>query len=441
VPARARPTFGPSLVALALAGLGGCAEEPSFQLRWQLADDLDVVAPLTSVKQCADVGIKKFRLEVRGVDDPASAAPRLSKDYACFPNAFASGDAVEGPTLDPGDYVLEFIGVRRSGGEWLCPDVDDQGNPIEVGCVRDSANVTVRAGELPELEFVVQAPVQCDDGVDNDRDGRVDGSDLACVLGQPYESFDAGLTLFQLSVGLLDNPLIEPRHVGIDDFEFTIDGEAFELLDPTSGPGQLWPWRFGLLDARLDAGPHTLELVALAGDAPLTSPQTFDFVVDAEDGAFVIHEFALGSAEFLAPIEDTIALSWSMGSTLVAPPCGSASGPIDDMRIRLFEAGSVLPLGVDDFVSFPSTPLTNPSVEAEGWLAFDCDNGGRLASAAALTWTEAGYAIEIEGRVGGVTCFASANTPLRPGSFSPISVLVPPVVDGQGMPPAGCPTN
>ncbi|MFV8750487.1 hypothetical protein ACNOYE_08035 [Nannocystaceae bacterium ST9] len=436
-------TARPAACAL-LAALAGCAEEPSFQLAWRISDDPAISDPadapaLLTVKQCSEVGIEKVRLEVRRPGDSPISLPRLSRDYGCFPGAFAEGEPTDGPALGPGEYELELIGLRRNGAEWLCPGVDDQGNPTEVGCVRASGSVTVREGELPVLEFLLDAPIQCDDGVDNDRDGRVDGSDPACVLGEAIESFDAGLTLFQLSVGLLANPVIEPRHVGIDAFAFAIDGEPFESLLPTSTGGATWPWDFPLLDARLDAGPHTLSMVALdESEAELSSPLTLDFTVDIEAGAFVVHEFELGSADFLAPIEDELAVSWAMSDSIVGPPCGPASAPVDDMRIRVRQGDTPLALAIEDILMFPNTPLTDPVVEADDWLAFACDNGGRLISAAPLTWTETVHAIEIEGRIGGVTCYASGITPIRPGSFSPVSVAVQPVLDDQGMPPAGC---
>lgn len=440
----ARPPHG-FLAALAVAGaLIGCAEDPSFQLSWRIVADEAVIdtadAPeLRSVKQCSEAGIEKVRLEVRGVDDVPSSLPRFTHDYACFPPSFGDGEPIDGPTLDPGDYELALIGLRRNGGEWSCPGVDDEGNAIEVGCVRDTGSVTVSEGALPELEFLLHAPVQCDDGVDNDRDGRVDSSDPACLLGEAFESYDAGQTLFQLAVGILDNPLIEPRHVGIDDFELQVDGQPLDTLSPSAGLGLIWPWRFALLDARLEAGAHTLSLVALGSEGALTGQLTFDFMVDAEEGAFVIHEFALGSAEFLVPIEDPLAVAWAMGDSLAAPPCGPAGSPIDDMRVRVREADTALALGVDDLLIYPGAPLANASVEPDNWLAFACDNGGRLSSTTALSWTESGYSIEIEGRVGGLTCFASAITPLRPGSFSPVGIVVSPVLDDQGLPLAGCP--
>ncbi len=422
--------------------LAGCADEPSFQLAWRIATDPTLTDPsdapeLISVQQCSEVGIEKVRLEVRRPGDSPISLPRLTRYYACFPNPFDAAEPIDGPTLGPGEYELELIGLRRNGSEWLCPGVDDEGNAVEVGCVRASGSVTVSEGALPELAFLLTAPIQCDDGVDNDRDGRVDGSDPACVLGESLESFDAGLTLFQLSVGILANPLIEPNHVGIDNFALAVDGEPLDTLSPSAGVGSLWPWRFPLLDARLTAGPHTLSLVALDGETELTSTPTFDFVVDPEQGAFVFHEFVLGSGDFLTPISDPLAVAWAMASAdaLDQPPCG----PIDDMRVRVRAGDSIVPLGVDDLLMFPGAPLANASEQAEGWLAFDCDNGGRLLSTAALTWDEAGTSIEIEGRIGGVTCFASEISPLRPGSFSPVIVAVPPLLDDQGVPPNGCP--
>jgi hypothetical protein len=438
VPSRARPTHG-LLAVLAVAGAVGCAEEPSFQLGWQITTDAAVTDPadapaLASVKQCSEVGIEKLRLEVRGVDDVTGEPLRFTHDYACFPASFGEGEPIDGPTLAPGEYDLELIGLRRSGAEWLCPDGD-----TEVPCVRDVGSVTVREGELPEVEFLLVAPSQCDDGVDNDRDGRVDGSDPACTLGESMESLDAGLTVFQLSLGILGNSLIEPTHVDIADFALTIDGEPLDTLQPFAGPGLLWPWRFPLLSSRLQAGSHTLGMVAIDASGELTEIQTLDFVVDAEEGAFVIHEFALGSADFLAPIEDSLAIAWAMGGSIIAPPCGPISTPIDDMRVRVHEGDAALALAVEDLLIDPNAPLVAASVEPDDWLAFACDNAGRLRSTAPLTWTETGYAIEIEGRIGGVTCFASGSTPLRPGSFSPVSIAVLPVLDDDGLPPAGCP--
>lgn len=429
-------TSRPAACAL-LAALAGCAEEPSFQLGWRISTDPAVTEPadappLSSVKQCSESGIEKVRLQVRGADDPTGAELRYVKDYACFPGAFGVGESIDGPELPPGEYELELIGLRRNGSEWCEAENEDEG---EDDCVRDQGTVTVRAGELPELEFLLHAPDQCDDGVDNDRDGRVDSSDPACTLGQLVESFDSGLTLFQLSVGFLDNPLIEPQHIGITAFALTIDDQPFETIEPVAGLDALWPWRFSLLSERLDAGPHTLGMVVLGSDGPLSEPETHDFIVDAEEGAFVIHEFGFGSDEFLEPIVGTFNVTWGLGTPGAAPPCESEYFVVDDVRARVVEGGGD-PLGVDQVTVDGMPPL---SEEAGGWLVFECHSSANLSSSLQdpLTWTEAGYSLEFEGRIGGVSCFASGAVPLRPGDAR-INVFAPRVLDDEGEPPPGC---
>ena len=94
---RALTVFG----LLAIAAIGGCKEDPSFRMRWDVAGET-----LSDTTQCAEHGmfdVVAFTFDELGFLADASR-------YPCFPGSFDNPDAtVGGPTLPPGNYAVKLV--------------------------------------------------------------------------------------------------------------------------------------------------------------------------------------------------------------------------------------------------------------------------------------------------------------------------------------------
>lgn len=447
----ARPRL--AIASLALVGIAGCAEEPGVELRWAIHDGggEDEVAPLVNVQQCAEVGIERFRFDAYALPRLPSDLPSESRSFPCFPSVFGNPDAfLDGPTLAPGDYEIELIGLRRNGLEWSCGD-----ELAPLPCARTSAELSVSASDPGRLDLVVAPPPQCDDGVDNDLDGRVDANDLGCIFDQNYEAFDFGLVVFQLSVSFLDNPLIEPKHVGINHFEIAIDGvvqpEVFhpaQSLDPHEFPA----FQRRLIDegensdTELTSGPHTLEIVGFdAEGVEVSSTLLHDFSVDSVSTGFVQHEFEFGSTDFDST--RPLIAGWSSAPDFVGQDtsvsCQSHALSLDTVRVRVRpgEGGAaVSPITIN---------TATQDADAEGWVTFACADA---ASGAAqfvtpdIAWTDAGFTLEVEALHGTTTCFSVMLDRTRPTpdpnplaiNGLAMNVTLETVVDAEGKAPIAC---
>lgn len=434
--------------ALALALVGGCDEPPSYQLRWRLGDAAALADPalapaLTSVKQCADVGVSKVRVTTRRASDDTIVD---SREYPCFPGAFERGDAVAIPALPAGEYVVTVERVRRTGEPWVC----EEGEQCET-FVDDTNTVTIGEGLLETIEVVLLQPAQCDDGVDNDRDGRVDGMDPACILDPSGpESAESSFTLFQTSVTFLDSPAVLPANVSVAALRFGIDTEAdgdpsddqllAEVLVDDVDVSQ-WPFRLPLLSHDFDDGDYVLSVHAVDEDGnQLTSPHELEFSVP--DDPFVVSVFEFGSDRFLAPIVDSFATSTVLQlepTDLTGPPCelgGFAGVAVEQMWFRVTDQDEQ-PL---DAVSLGLTGLASGSPimavdEANGWVSFACPT--TAVSSTLLPWGS--YEVEVEARIGAAACFTIEPLALAPvGKAGAQTLLLSRILDDQGVPPAGC---
>lgn len=437
----ARPRL--AIASLALVGIAGCADEPGVELRWTIHDDAagDEVAPLVSVQQCAEVGIERFRLDAYALPRLPSDLPAESISFPCFPRVFGNPDAfLDGPTLAPGDYELELIGLRRNGLEWSCGD-----ELVPLPCARSSGELSVSASDPGRAEFVVAPPPQCDDGVDNDRDGRVDANDLGCIFDQDYEAFDFGLVVFQLSVSFLDNMQIEPVHAGVTSLELTIDGEPFETLTPFAvGVDQtLAPWDLPPLYATvasgdvegLALGEHTLELTLQTTSGP--AQLAHDFVIGSNDAAFVTHEFAFVEL----PIDAPIHVAWAIEPEVVGEKgidgCNSHAIALGSVEVAVTRAGQS--------VSLDELQLTVAGEPPSG-NAFACTSEVESAPALLATnasWSSEPYVVEITAYSAapgneGNACFTSGPFEARPAPNGPMNVMLEHVLDDQGQPLPGC---
>ncbi|MCA9680900.1 MAG: hypothetical protein KC457_01790 [Myxococcales bacterium] len=448
----------PQAQLLALVGLStgllACGEAPSYQIGWRIADadgitNPDTVSELRTVKQCSEVGLSLIEVTALAGDGSVAHVSR----FPCFPSPFADGDLVDGPTLAPGDYTLSITGLRRSGEVWDCtpdPNADPDIDPL---CIAQaSAQVSIAEGQLPAVEVVLLAPPQCDDGIDNDNDGRVDRQDRACQLDpEGNEDGDRGAVIFQLTTTMLDSQVVLPVNVRINYLQISVDGEeVYRASDSADLDLRLWPYRVPLFSLSLEPGPHTLEVTALGGsgiaDDPLTQTLSRDFVVDIEQGAYVVEQFDFGIDTFLQPIEDGFylylgQLPYPGAEEKHTLTCQLLDGStVEGLRLRVLDEDQqpldALTLGFDTLGGVDG---------AQGWIDMPCQTSNFGSND--LPW--GGYSLEAQGLRNGEVCFdqvyngrigpLDGPAPLAPqGDGGAQRLFMQRVVDDQDMPPAAC---
>jgi hypothetical protein len=433
--------------------VAGCTEPPSYELGWRLVDvdgfnDPEQAPPLVSVKQCSEVGVQKVQVTTRRLDNSIAAR----QDYPCFPGAFGRGELVDGPVLEPGEYKIEATGLRRSGERWAC--VADETLPEPKPCVAFAeGSVIVAEGELPAVEFVLLSPPECDDGIDNDGDGLVDGKDPSCIFNPDGpEQSDNRLALFQLKVTFLNSPLVLPANVGVMAVRVSVDGEVLAEATASDLNTDIWPFRLPTISASLDPGEHELAVVAVdKGGQPVTDALLRTVAIPfaiftGDDESLDPSRFDFTSERFLEPIIEPISVG--IGLLLApnddwGPSCelggfvDGARKTIDQTRIRVADQdGAWLDAATLELLGFSSQGMLTPVDEGDGWIGFACPSTAVVSTP--LTWGN--YSIEIESRIGDNVCFQTkAPRDLRPAANTgPQNFYLDRVVDGMGVPPAGC---
>ncbi len=468
-----------SMAALwALGGLSACAEPPSYELRWAVGDQVP------SVAACADRGL--FQVRVRAYTAPHVFADERS--YPCFPEGLADGGVVGGSPLPPGSYAIELRGLDRADEPWDDQLVPNPDAPVHNGCTPplsaddvpecrpnervcdcqwlvvqgegvalpdDGFTVVAPEGETAPtpLDFTIDPPAQCEDGIDNDLDGRVDEGDPACVIDMSNdESAPVGVTDFELSITLLGaNPVALCNSVpqfGRVQLRLEPDPTADEPeAEPTvllDEPCQLdAPYRFSAL---LSPGLATFSVVGIdSRDGQVsTHPVTFQRELSPE-GNLVEQSVDFDPGDFLEPIEGRMLFSigYAMGLGTVkvdnsdnrlplAPrsscdPIPTVGGrlSIDGWRLTMLDGHGDLvepPVRVED-----GTPL-------DGSVVIPCQSANLITET--LDWTE-GYLLRAEAlSAEGEVCFAIDDQPMRPGEALP--VVLPRVFDEAGQVPASC---
>lgn len=378
-------------------------------------DALGDSPPLETVKQCSDVGIFSVRVKIFSGDTEVS-----TDEYPCF------SLGVDGPTLEPGEYTIEVQGLRRSGEPWFDPDVDPEVDP-EVDPDADpiaygSTTVIVSEGALPSAEVVLLAPLECDDGIDNDRDGVVDGQDPGCdvvtLIGAPSESNDADVTLFDLGVTFLDSPAVRPTNVSVQSVLFEVDGELLAQISESQLDYTQWAFQLPLLAGEFAAGDHQLTATAIGKDGALTAAQMIPFTTIDNQGTYVAGTFDFGSETFLQPIVEPLRFGFSPDCT----PGGTLV--LETMRVRIVdENDEAVPL--DSLVGNTvggSIPETLGGPDMQGWYTFGCPTSSIASDP--LPWGH--YRIEAQARLAGISCF---ETPSETGAVE----LAPQPVDAQSI--------
>lgn len=421
--------------SLALGGLlllAGCGQPPSFELSWRIGepswrigDPLDDAPPLTAVKQCSDVGIFLVRVTISLGD-----AVIWVDEQPCF-------SIVEAPPLEPGEYQIEVEGLRRNGEPWAFdPAVDLATDRIAYA----SSTVVVSDGVLPSIEVALRPPLECDDGIDNDVDGTVDGQDPGCEIDNlqaPSEFNDVDVTLFVLEVSFLDSPAVRPYNVNVQSIRFEVDGELLAQVANNQLDYTQWQFPLPLLAGEFDVGDHVLSATAIGQNGALTQTQTLDFTTVDDQGAYVVGVFDFGSEMFLEPIVEPLEF-------LFDPGC-SAGGKLllQTMRVRILNEETE-PLPLDTLagntnvggVTMPiSETLEGPDMG--GWYTFGCPSS--TVTSDPLPWGS--YSIEAQARLAGVSCFETPIIELAPQPVSAQTITLERVmIDGQPACP-DCSTN
>ncbi len=299
-----RPRLAPAVAALALAT--ACAEDPSFVLRWQVgrsAAEADG-AELLSVRQCSELGISRVR--VTTLDGNGNEVDQ--REFPCFPEQFRELDgAAPGPEVGPGEYYVTIVGLDRRGATHADPAAPDDPDRV---LARDNRTISVaESGEGRRVDsFRLVGASECDDAIDNDRDGGVDDGDLACRQGAAREDQDRAASIFTFEATLLgSNPAANCAGLGVASLAVILDDDPAltQKITCTTVPQSF--------SAYLPPGEHTWAVQGLNGKGePVTRriPEVATaFTVGAEGNAYVPIAIDLAIDVFTAPFSESLRFS------------------------------------------------------------------------------------------------------------------------------------
>jgi len=167
----------PGLVVCLLAAglgadvLGGCSNSGSYTLQWRFAD-------VFVSGDCGRVGVSGIQITAKKTDGSVG-------DQRAVPCALGFYDG----SLDPGSWTFDLTGLDASGRP------KDPTNAALFGQTAADSPVEIHTGEhAAPIPPVLLTPLpQCQDGVDNDLDGRVDLDDPDCA-GNPDSPTECGAT-------------------------------------------------------------------------------------------------------------------------------------------------------------------------------------------------------------------------------------------------------
>jgi hypothetical protein len=185
--------------------------------------------------------------------------------------------------------------------------------PAGTSAPDDGAVTVVEEGATAVLpEFVLVPPPECDDGIDNDRDGLIDVADPSCSsdLGDGTEGAPVGVTELRLELTLLGrNPAVECSAVPLRRLQLGYEDPEGNVVEVLTEPCRLDAPYFALL--QLPAGPATFSVVGLAAEPHpdsrkqppklVTKTKTFEVEISAFGGT-VSAAVDFGASDFLEPI-------------------------------------------------------------------------------------------------------------------------------------------
>ena len=380
------------LAAFGLVLATACAEDPSFVLRWQVGrDEADAEKTLLTVRQCSELGISHVRVTTT---DRADRSEVDSRDYSCFPPEFETPTGtVAGPEIGPGEYDVEIVGMTRRGLLRRSPEGEILGYDKQVITVRES-------GEGQQATaFRLVGINECDDGVDNDRDGGIDAGDLACRQGASLEGLGNSATLFTFEATLLGgNPQATCAGLGVASLRVILDGDAAGAQEI---PCTTVPQSFS---AYLPPGTHSWAVEGLDASGVAVTQ-----AIAGADSQFEIGKFGfgfvpivvdLGIDAFLAPFSEPLRFSVEYQPYPDAPlsrPC-AVSGDFGTLALGV-TAVTLLDEGhnVVDSVMLADAAMDE---DADFPIQAACTAFDRVRTTTELMWSAAagqrGYSLRIE---------------------------------------------
>jgi hypothetical protein len=403
-----------------------CAEDPSFVLRWQVGRDAtDAEQTLLSVRQCSELGISHVRVTTIDLADRTEVD---SREFPCFPTAFNTPEGtVNGPEVGPGEYDVTIVGLTRRG---LTRKDDESAEPRG----RDKRTISVREsgeGQLADA-FRLVGIDECDDGIDNDRDGAIDDGDLACRQGETREGLDNSATLFTFQATLLGgNPNATCNGLGLTSLRVILDGDV--------AAAQQIPCTTVLqsFSAFLEPGTHTWAVQGVGpGGVAVTREITGDqFEIGALGYGFVPIAVDLGIETFLESFSEALRFSIEYQPYEGAPvnrPCDVTGLDFGDLVLGT----TIVTLLDANGGEVMSVTLADATMDEDATfpLAATCTDFDRVRSTSEIPWSatasERAYSMKIETWAAAddpmvaAPCFSNSAAPMQlaPGISPAIAV-------------------
>lgn len=499
----------PLMAALLVAGPSGCQETPSYRLRWTIEGSespsvaacaevglfqvralvFDFESNLHDVRQFAchpsafdndgSVGGAalapgEYAVQLRGLDRagqvwseniPAPVGNNTQEGRDCSggmlcPSAapFCALDrCYDGSTGDPCDDNDDCVAPLGCGPGGECELFtgclfeigDDRCFDGELVCDCHYLTVVDEGATVELPPFVLAPPPECDDGIDNDRDGLVDASDPSCTAASSNgtEDLPVGVTELRVELTLLGrNPAVSCTSVPLRRLRLSIgEGSTQEVV--LDEPCQLDRPYFTLL--QLEEGPAVFTVTGYDGVGtaaspaqPVTHPKTFEAEIEPFGGTVAI-EVDFGPTDFLEPIVSEASVVPSYVSELgpggrvrsscnpppisFADPDGPTRGLLQLDRLRV------------ELRNGHFSALETPVALADGTVI---DGPTEIACTSSLV-TEplqwGSYAMVVEAlSTAGEVCFSNVGAPalLAPGGV--MGLYMPRVYDPEGEVPPTC---
>ncbi|PCC74537.1 hypothetical protein SAMN02745121_06902 [Nannocystis exedens] len=425
-------------LALATVAAAGCAEDPSFWVRWRLQPPEQAeAAELVSVDQCTELGISGIRVSTR---DQGNALLD-EREFPCFPSGFEDRDArAPGPEVGAGTYSVTVTALGRRAVQFCAdepaPAADTDGSEADTSCKKVLASVAQdvvirEAGEGKPLDVVIVGAPQCSDGIDNDRDGYTDLADPSCAGDRAgFELGDsAGAQVVVRPQLMSGNPSAYCDGLGLSQIELAITGPTAKKLRFTcTTTAQTFT-------ESLDPGDYTLSVTGLDAKGkvlavPTLDPDLVNFTLAPEGFRSVDLPADFTIASFLAPIEAGFEFSLALLSGPEQQPlttCEPEPGLVID-RVRLTVLGPDLEL-------VPTAALhdgANPPIVLDGVTTVPCTLLGGLPRIEPLVWDDAPMAHEelylrVEAFAVGsdVPCYGNGDEPVPAAPNASLAIELP----------------
>lgn len=491
---------------LALAGATACQETPSYRLRWRIEGSerpsvaacaeaglfqvralvFDLSPTLESTLHderqfaChpsafddegsvggAALAPGTYAVQLRGLDRAGQVWSEYTEPVGI--NALEGLDCSDGmlcPSAAP--FCAQGRCYDGSTGD-SCDDHDDCVAPLAcgpegecalfTGCILEVGNnrcfdgelvcecqrlTVVEEGATIELPpFVLAPPPECDDGIDNDRDGLVDASDPSCTaaIGDGTEGLPVGVTELRLDLTLLgrNTALVDCSPLRVRSVRVTYgEGDAQEVV--LEDACTLERPYVALL--RLPAGPAVFTVTGYDGTGPAATAVTHPKTIETEISPFggtVQRSVDFGPDDFIEPIVSPIRVIPNYVSE-VGPGAiaRSSCGPVVENTVA--HGSLVLDRLRVQVLNGHGNPLDPPVTYGDGTVL---DGESTIACEAPLTTAPlewGSYSIVVEGlSAAGEVCFSNVGSPaLMAPSGSPLALYLPRVYGDDGQVPASC---